>query len=125
MLRFASILIAVYMLAHALLPVLPAYVCTDGGRSLNPCSPTDLHAASAQDELHLADCCKLTAPAAIDARPLLSNTATVSAAHVVALLPTQSFSLLLPPPLWRPDHLAHRNPVLRGPPLLLRTVLRI
>ena len=88
MLRFASILIAVYMLAHALLPVLPAYVCTDGGRSLNPCSPTDLHAASAQDELHLADCCKLTAPAAIDARPLLSNTATVSAAHVVALLPS-------------------------------------
>lgn len=123
--RFASILIAVYMLAHALLPVLPAYVCTDGGRSLAPCSPMESHATATQDELHLADCCKLTAAATMDARPALSNTATVSAADVVALLPLTFFSLLLPPPLWRPDHLAHRNPVLRGPPPLLHSILRI
>ena len=39
--RFAATLFAIFMLAHALVPGLPTYVCTDGGRSLSPCAPPE------------------------------------------------------------------------------------
>ena len=119
-----SILLAVYMLAHALLPVLPAYVCTDGGRSLTPCSPTELHAMSVQDELHLPDCCKLAAGSTIDAQPPLLISSSVPAADLVATTHSSCHSCLVPHPSHL-NRLAHRNRVLRGPPPLLHTVLRI
>src|SRR4029079_6932705 len=68
--RSAATLFAIFMLVHALLPVLPAYVCIDGGRSLSPCSPPEIHQpAQSQSEWHVGHCCKLTAAATVDAQP--------------------------------------------------------
>jgi len=123
--RFAAILFAVYMLAHACVPVLPTYVCTDGGRSLSPCSPIANEAPPNQAEWNLADCCKLTAAATVDARPPVSTNASYRVAVLVAILPLPQTALFVQPPPWRPDHLGRGDPVLRGPPQSSHTVLRI
>lgn len=124
--RLVHILFAIFMLVHALVPALPIFVCTDGGRSLNPCSPQEERATpSPSAAWNEEDCCKLTAPAVVDASPPVS----IDPHHVLttqlALLPVATLSPLSSPPQQRIHHLGRGDPVLRGPPLSLYTVLRI
>jgi hypothetical protein len=106
--RFAATLFAIFMLAHALVPGLPTYVCTDGGRSLSPCAPPENEGpAQAQAEWHVGDCCKLTEAAKVDAQaPLL----------------LMRFD---EPPISRRGRLTRGDPLFRGPPSSLRSILRI
>lgn len=125
--RLAATLFAIFMLAHALVPVLPTYVCTDGGRSLSPCSPgEEAKAVQSQAEWHVDDCCKLTAAVAIDAQPPKVTSPKNHNIVLIALLaqpaPLMRFD---EPPLSRQGRLTRGDPIWRGPPSSLRTILRI
>lgn len=125
--RFAAMLFAIFMLAHALVPALPTYVCTDGGRSLSPCSPRDEEGpAQSQAELHVADCCKLTAAVTVDAQPPKSTSAKQHDILLIALLaPTPLLMRFDEQPVSRQSRLTRGDPLFRGPPSSLRTILRI
>ena len=124
--RFAHIVFAIFMLVHALVPALPVFVCTDGGRSLSPCSPPqESDPSSPNAAWNLEDCCKLTAPAVVDASPPASLSHSHNLAVLFALLPVPQHSFLSPLSQRRNDPLSRGDPALRRPPPSLHTILRI
>lgn len=126
---FASTVLTILMLAHAFGPALPFYLCTedDGShaRGMQPCCPrTSAHPEASYPILEHACCCELTSPMIIDAQPPVRTDYAQRIASL-AIIPVANLpALLLPAPLsaTRP---CHGHPVLRGPPLPLRSVLRI
>jgi hypothetical protein len=71
--RFAAILIGMLLLAHAVVPALPRYVCVgmDGAHRLHPCCPEK--PAELQDVMsswERARCCQPEQAVAIDAQQL-------------------------------------------------------
>lgn len=125
--RFAATLFAIFMLAHALVPALPTYVCTDGGRSLSPCSPPETEGpAQTQAEWHVGDCCKLTAAATVDAQaPKIKISKQHDSILIALLAPTPLLMRFDEPPISRQSRLTRGDPTWRGPPSSLRTILRI
>lgn len=125
--RFAAVSFVIFMLAHALVPALPAYLCTDGGRSLSPCSPlAEEGADQSRAEWHIGDCCKLTAAATVDTQPPKITSAKQHVLYLLALLlPTPLPTLRDTPLLARISRLTRGDPLFRGPPASLRTILRI
>lgn len=125
--RFAATLFAIFMLARALVPALPTYVCTDGGRSLSPCSPREQEGPpQGQAEWHVGDCCKLTAAATVDAKPPKITSAKQCDLLLIALLaPTPLLMRFDEQPASRQSRLTRGDPLFRGPPSSLRTILRI
>lgn len=124
--RLAALLIGLLMLVHAMVPALPSYVCTDGGRSLNPCSPVEERAtAPAVPEWNLGDCCKLTAPAIVDAQPPSLTNPAQRFSTVSTLIPAAPVALAVMPGLLLSPPLARGDPALRGPPLRRHPILRI
>ena len=125
--RLVAFLFTIFMLAHGLVPTLPVYVCTDGGRSLDPCSPPEKQGlAQSQPEWHVGDCCKLTDPATVDAQPPQVANPQSRDRIVVALLAVSPplMSVAEPAPL-QLRRLTRGDPFRRGPPPSLRTILRI
>lgn len=125
--RFAVSLLAIFMLAFALVPALPAYVCIDGGRSLSPCTPPqDEGPTQPQAEWHVDDCCKLTAAATVDTQPPKITSSKKHDILLIALLaPTPLLMRFGGPPISRQSRLTRGDPIWRGPPSSLRTILRI
>jgi|JI102314A2RNA_FD_contig_101_518207_length_1371_multi_2_in_0_out_0_2 hypothetical protein len=124
--RFAVTLFAIFMLAHAFLPALPVYVCTDGGRALDPCSPSEEPEAQSPDaKWKLGDCCKLTAPATVDASPVTTTNVAHDIADTIAILPELCTALLEPPICYQRVCRVRGPPLWRGHPSSLHTILRI
>lgn len=125
--RFAATLFAIFMLALALVPALPTYVCTDGGRSLSPCAPPeDEGPAQPQTEWHADDCCKLTTAATVDTQPPKVTSSKKHDLLLIAILaPTPLLVRPNEPPVSRQNRLTRGDPIWRGPPSSLRTILRI
>ncbi len=126
--RFAATLFAIFMLAHALVPGLPTYVCTDGGRSLSPCAPPENEGpAQAQAEWHVGDCCKLTEAAKVDAQaPKIKLSKQHDSILSALLVPTPLLLMRFDePPISRRGRLTRGDPLFRGPPSSLRSILRI
>lgn len=125
--RFAVTLLAIFMLVHALAPALPVYVCTDGGRSLSPCSPPEKEgSAQSQAEWHVGDCCKLTPAANADAQPPKITSSKQHDSILIALLaPPLLLIRFDEPPISHQSRLTRGDPIWRGPPSSLRTILRI
>lgn len=124
--RFAATLLAIILLAHGLVPALPTYLCTDGGRSLSPCSPQEKQEPEqTQAEWHVGDCCKLTAAATTDAPP---PKLTRSEQHDRVLIAFLAPLLLLrfdEPLVALQSRLTRGDPTWRAPPPSRRTILRI
>jgi hypothetical protein len=127
--RFASIVFAILMLAHALVPALPFFLCTedDGSRlrGSTPCCPQEgTQPDTKYPILEHARCCELTMPVIVDAQPPVRQDHTELVVAQAAFL-----TVALPAPL-TPERLSllglsHGPPLLRGPPLPLRSILRI
>ena len=75
--------------------------------------------------LHVGDCCRLTAPATVDAQPA-QDSGVRSLVAVIAILSAQpAFVVFYLPPISHPSRLTRGDPSLRGPPGSRRTILRI
>ncbi len=119
-----AILLCLTLLASALLPALPAYVCAgmDGAHRLHPCCPAPAETASGPS-IGTTRCCHPIQPAAREA--------PVAPASVRPLLPAVAFVAVLPGP--RPGALARpasslARPRAHSPPSLppdRKRVLRI
>lgn len=127
--KVLGILIGLFMLAHALVPALPTYVCLAMGgiRMMHSCCPDAADEPQGADDgtvLRDVRCCQFAPAVTIEAQRLPQTTFTAPALPFIAVVVLPE---VLPPP-WRTPLLrgtARGDPALLGPPLLLHPILRI
>jgi hypothetical protein len=128
--RFAAILLGLLLLAHALVPALPKYVCVGmgGAHFLQPCCPdrSAEHRHDGQPAWERARCCQAEPPVAIEAqRPQPDNPLRILELVSHSLTIACAFDAPPAPPVPRGLGTARGDPALIAPPPRLFVTLHV